>query len=79
MGNKEEMAVAMMVITSALTLGKSVIQPEQILPMVFVTPTTEMSREAWARENPRLRAIWKVFEGLLGLDFLFPDLPTVGR
>ena len=54
MGKKDDMAVAMMVITSALTLGKSVIHPEQILPIVFVTPTTEMSREAWARENPRL-------------------------
>ena len=40
-----------------LTLGRSVTQPEQILPMVFVTPTTEMRREACAREKPKLCAI----------------------
>ena len=40
--------------TSHLKLGRSVIQPEKILPRVFVTPTTEMRREAWAREKPRL-------------------------
>ena len=40
--------------TSHLKLGRSVIHPEKILPRVFVTPTTEMRREAWARENPRL-------------------------
>ena len=40
--------------TSHLKLGRSVIHPEKILPRVFVTPTTEMRREAWAREKPRL-------------------------